>query len=83
MQTVARKGVTVNSMSSLSKGDVVELLSSGGGGFGNPKERAVEKVVQDVKDGLVSIESARRDYDVVVNPKTLGGRCNENRAIAG
>ena len=65
------EGVTVNSMSSLSKGDVVELLSSGGGGFGNPKERAVEKVVQDVKDGLVSIESARRDYGVVVNPTTF------------
>ncbi len=63
--------VSVNSMSVLSKGDEVELLSSGGGGFGDPKERAIEKVVQDVKEGLVSIESARRDYGVAVNPTTF------------
>ncbi len=62
---------TVNSTSVLSEGDAVELRSSGGGGFGDPKERPVEKVVQDVKDGLVSIESAQRDYGVVMNPTTL------------
>lgn len=61
--------VIVNSMSTLSEGDTVELLSSGGGGFGNPKQRAIEKVVQDVKDGLVSIESARQDYGVAMHPE--------------
>ena len=49
----------------------MELFSSGGGGFGDPKERAIEKVVQDVRDGLVSIESARRDYGVVLHPTTF------------
>ena len=63
--------VTANSTNILSKGDEVELFSSGGGGFGDPKERAIEKVVQDVKDGLVSVENARRDYGVVMNPETL------------
>ena len=61
----------VNSMSTLSTGDEVELLSSGGGGFGDPKERPIEKVVQDVQDGLVSIGSARRDYGVVLHPTTF------------
>ena len=63
--------VTINSMSTLSAGDMVELFSSGGGGFGNPKQRAIEKVVQDVKDGLVSIESARQDYGVAMHPEDL------------
>ena len=60
-----------NSTNVLSKGDEVELLSSGGGGFGDPKQRAIEKVVQDVRDGLVSIESALRDYGVVMDPTTF------------
>ena len=44
---------------------------AGGGGFGDPKERAIEKVVQDVKNGLVSMESAQRDYGVVMDPTTF------------
>ena len=49
----------------------MELFSSGGGGFGDPKQRAIEKVVQDVRDGLVSMESAQRDYGVVMDPTTF------------
>ncbi|WP_204317158.1 hypothetical protein, partial [Klebsiella aerogenes] len=47
-------------------------LNPGGGGYGNPFERPVEKVVWDVRNGLVSIEGARLDYGVVIaNPQTL------------
>ena len=49
----------------------MELFSSGGGGFGDPKRRAIEKIVQDVKDGLVSVESARQDYGVVMDSTTF------------
>lgn len=62
---------TVNSMSRLSRGQRVEILSSGGGGFGDPLTRAIEQVVADVADGLVSLESARREYGVVIEPATL------------
>jgi len=38
----------------------------------NPFERPVEKIVWDVKNGLVSITGAREDYGVVItNPQTL------------
>ena len=52
-------------------GDIMEEHSMGGGGFGKPFERDVERVRQDVKNGVVSIEKAEKDYGVVINPFTL------------
>jgi N-methylhydantoinase B len=56
----------------LKPGESVTNLNPGGGGYGNPFERPVEKIVWDVKNGLVSITGAREDYGVVItNPQTL------------
>jgi N-methylhydantoinase B len=41
--------------------------SAGGGGYGDPLERDVERVLADVADGYVSIRRAARDYGVVVH----------------
>jgi N-methylhydantoinase B/oxoprolinase/acetone carboxylase alpha subunit len=38
----------------------------GGGGFGDPMERAPDAVAQDVRHGLVSAEAAMREYGVVL-----------------
>ena len=46
--------------------DVVRVITPGGGGWGDPLERDAEAVRLDVLRGLVSIESARRDYGVVL-----------------
>lgn len=43
----------------------------GGGGWGDPLERDPRKVLEDVLDEYVSIESARRDYGVVINPASM------------
>jgi N-methylhydantoinase B len=43
-----------------------ETFLAGGGGFGDPLERDPAAVVEDVADGYVSIERARKDYGVVV-----------------
>ena len=43
----------------------------GGAGVGNPLERDMEAVREDVRDELVSTESAKNDYGVVVDPKTF------------
>ena len=48
-------------------GDTFTRPSAGGGGFGDPLERDPEQVKEDVVDGFVSIERARKDYGVVVN----------------
>lgn len=55
----------------LRPGATVELLSAGGGGRGLPTKRAPERVLDDVRQGYVTIEGARRDYGVVIDPKTL------------
>lgn len=52
-------------------GDVVRLATPGGGGWGDPLEREVSAVQLDVKRGLVSRESAERDYGVIINPISL------------
>lgn len=53
---------------SLNTGDIYEIEEAGGGGYGDPFERPVERVLDDVIDGLVSVESARLDYGVVIDP---------------
>jgi N-methylhydantoinase B len=47
-------------------GDVLVSVSQGGGGLGDPIEREPLAVLDDVRDGLVSIAGARRDYAVVL-----------------
>lgn len=42
-------------------------LTNGGGGWGEPFSRDVDKVLADVRNEYVSIEGARRDYGVVVS----------------
>ena len=53
------------------KGDLVRFVSGTGGGYGNPLERPVDKVWQDVKDEFITIEIAKNDYGVILNPDNL------------
>ena len=48
----------------------VIVRTGGGGGWGDPYQRDPEKVRWDVVEGLVSVDVARRDYGVVLDPKT-------------
>ena len=48
------------------EGDVVSYISPSGGGFGDPLERDPLKVLDDVLDEIITIESARDDYGVVM-----------------
>jgi len=45
-------------------GDRLMLYLPGGGGMGRPAERDPELVALDVRNGLISVEAARRDYGV-------------------
>lgn len=53
------------------RGAILRQLAAGGGGYGDPWLRPVERVLEDVRNGYVSIEAARRDYGVHVDPETL------------
>ncbi len=51
-------------------GDVVRIVTGGGGGYGDPFEREPERVAADVLDGYVTAEQAAEVYGVVVDPET-------------
>ncbi len=55
-----------NVIETINPGDTVMNMNPGGGGYGNAYERPIEKVVSDVKNGLVSLRGAREDYGVVI-----------------
>ncbi len=55
--------------SRLAPGDVVSQQTGGGGGYGNPYMRSVDKVFEDVLDGYVSVQSAREDYGVMISAR--------------
>jgi N-methylhydantoinase B len=50
----------------LRAGDAFRLDTPGGGGYGDPLARDPERVLADVRDGVVSAQAAERDYGVVV-----------------
>jgi len=52
-------------------GSVIQFHSAGGGGYGDPLERDPLAVEQDVFSEYVSIETAREDYGVVIDSKTM------------
>jgi len=51
----------------LKPGEVIRTIEAGGGGFGNPHERSTKKVLEDVKNGFVTVEGALADYGVKVD----------------
>ncbi|TCP53085.1 N-methylhydantoinase B [Tamaricihabitans halophyticus] len=52
-------------------GDTLEIKLPSGGGYGDPRERDQDAVLEDVLDDYVSIADARRHYGVVIDPSTL------------
>jgi N-methylhydantoinase B len=50
----------------LRKHDRVRIERPGGGGLGNPFDRPVQDVLEDVRQGYVSLERAATDYGVAV-----------------
>jgi N-methylhydantoinase B len=53
------------------EGDLLRVMTPGGGGWGDPLDREPEKVVRDVALGQVSMDSAKQDYGVVMDPHKL------------
>ena len=51
-------------------GTIFHEFAGGGGGYGDPLQRPVEKVLKDARNGFISIEKAKEDYGVVIDPLT-------------
>lgn len=55
----------------LKEDDVVSFRGGGGGGYGSPLERDPQAVLSDVINGYVSLEKAKSDYGVVLDPASM------------
>ncbi len=58
-------------MARFKQGDVLIKLSSGGAGVGDPRERPIDAVVEDVRNEFVSVEAAERMYGVCLDADTF------------
>ncbi len=66
-----RKLRTMSDGNVVRKGDLVRIITAGGGGWGNPFERPAALVLDDVLDAFITIESAEREYGVILSPDGL------------
>ena len=55
----------------LKKGDLVRIVGPNAGGYGDPAEREVERVLSDVLDGFVTLVDAGDIYRVAIDPTTM------------
>ncbi|MEE9501593.1 MAG: hydantoinase B/oxoprolinase family protein [Candidatus Aminicenantaceae bacterium] len=53
------------------EGTVLFQQAGGGGGYGVPYLRDPTLVAKEVKNGIISIERAKKDYRVIVDPETI------------
>jgi N-methylhydantoinase B len=68
---VSRKQGNPYGLTRMQPGDEIVIDVAGGGGFGDRLERNPEMVQEDVIQGYVSLEKAREDYGVVIDPVTM------------
>ncbi|MGE3702717.1 MAG: hypothetical protein AB7G08_28715, partial [Hyphomicrobiaceae bacterium] len=61
------------------QGDIVVMQSAGGGGYGDPLSRDLDRAEEDVLKGYVSEERARLDYGVVMRPDGTVDRVESQR----
>jgi N-methylhydantoinase B len=57
----------------ISEGDRIEIFTTGGGGYGDPLDRPVTAVVDDVKSGRVSRQAAEELYGVILTGEKCEG----------
>jgi N-methylhydantoinase B/oxoprolinase/acetone carboxylase alpha subunit len=48
------------------QGDIIRLVTSGGGGYGDPRQRDFERIEQDVAESYISRAQAESHYQVVL-----------------
>lgn len=63
------------------KGTVYYQQAGGGGGYRDPFLRPAEKVAEEVRNGIISFEAARRDYGVEVDPETFAVKEEETKKL--
>ncbi len=65
------------------KNTLFQNIAGGGGGYGDPFLRPAEKVLEDVKNELVSSKSAKKDYGVVIDKITMAVDQEATKSLRG
>jgi len=76
-ETAEETTLASKSTTTLDPGDVVSIQTPGGGGYGTPLERDPEDVLEDVRDGKVSVSKAEGAYGVVIADGELDAAATE------
>jgi N-methylhydantoinase B len=63
------------------EGDMILYRQPGGGGYGNPLERMVSRVEEDVRMGYISVQRARDRYGVVIDEATGQADLDATRSL--
>lgn len=66
-----REQVTGMVYETMAPGEILVNCSGGGGGWGDPFKRDPQKVLDDVRNGYVSLARAKTDYGVVIDAERL------------
>ena len=69
----------------MEEGDVLVVETAGGGGFGEPRNREPERVLEDVRQGYVSVQAAREIYGADLpghGTSSAGGHAKRPRPYA-
>lgn len=76
-----RRLATMSEGHKLKAGDLLRIVTPGGGGWGAPTDRPIERVRDDVLDGFTSLAKAREAYGVVFEPNGRDVDINATRAL--
>ena len=64
-------------------GTVYVQIAGGGGGYGDPRERSVETVRDEVRNEIISVAGARSLYGVALDPSTFDIDLQETARLRG
>ena len=53
------------------KGSIYHQAATGGGGYGDPRKRPAPLVAEDVQNGVITVDAARDQYRVAVDPESF------------
>lgn len=73
---------TMSDGNRLRQGDLLRIITPGGGGWGHPADRPADDVLADVLDGFVSEAAALEDYGVVLDGDQVDGQATQDRRAA-
>jgi N-methylhydantoinase B len=70
-------------VSEIPSGTIMRQVAGGGGGYGEAYRRPAQRVVQEVRNGTLSLKKAKEDYGIVVDPTTLDLNRSETERLRG